>query len=61
MILLKFTETPSNLTAAQAAKTTLKPLSPVAPFIWILTHFPDENQSKWKTTMWDEHDLGHIG
>ena len=51
VILLQFTETSSNLAAAQAAKTMLRPLSPVAspvaPF-WIVTDItiPDENQSE---------------
>ena len=61
MILLQFTETSSNLATAQAAKTTLRPLSPVAPFTSLLDfhrRIPDENQSGWNITIWDDHDLG---
>ena len=36
VILLQFTETSSNLATAQAAKTMLRPLSPVAPFTSLL-------------------------
>ena len=50
---LQFSETSSNLAAAQAAKTMLRPPSAVAPFTSLLDshrHIPDEYQSEWKTT-----------
>ena len=42
VILLKFTETSSNLAATQIAKTTLRPLSSVLPSqaFWILKDTP---------------------
>ena len=61
MILLQFTETSSNLATAHAAKTTLRLLSPAAPFTSLLDvhrYIPDENQSEWSITIWDNHDLG---
>ena len=38
----------------------LRPPSPVAPFTSLLDshrHIHDENQSEWKTIIWDNHDL----
>ena len=60
MIRLQFTEASSNLATAQAAKTTLRLPSPVAPFTSLLDfhrRIPDENQSEWNITIRDDHDL----